>query len=840
MPRVELAGLRCGYGDRAVTGVLDAVLAAPGFVAVTGPSGAGKTSLLRTIAGELEPVAGAVAVDGVSFADLAIDRWRSRVAWSTQEPWLLADTIAANLRVGRSDASDSDLWRALEEVGLGEAIATLPGGLQSPLGEDGTGLSAGQQARLAIARVLVADRPVCLLDEPTARLDTATEAVLLGVLRRLSRRALVVVVSHRRAVLAVADQVLDVAPASSARESPLRRETARRAAQDASTAVAPRPARWSLPLATLLGALSAASGVALTATAAWLITRASQHPAVLTLLVAIVAVRAFGIGRPVLRYAERLLSHDAALARLARRRVEVYRALVPLVPGALGPGGAGGRRGDLLTSVVDDVDAEVDELLRVRQPLWTAGFVGVAAVVIAWSLTPAAGGVLLALLVLTALAAAGSWGIARTVEPGLVALRAHLSAQVTEFVQDSHHLRRWQRTSAPLAAIEETSGRLRLRGVRLAATVAAARVVVALGGVVGVVATGMLLRDGSVGPALTALLVLLPLALVEVLVPAVDAAALAPRAGAARGRLTTLAARRPVVEDPAHPAPLPRHADVDLREVTLGWQRPVLERIDLRLRPGARVGVVGPSGSGKSTLAAALVRFLDPLPGGLDTARCARGLDHRDDTARCARGLDHRGDAARCARGLDHREAAGSIELGRSDLRALRLDDVRAAVTLLDHAPYVFASSVVENVRLARPEASDEEVLDALRRAELGDWVDSLPDGIHTLVGEGHRDISGGERARLGLARVLLSEARIVVLDEPTAHLDARTAEALADQLLALDAGQTLVWVTNGSTGLEHVGEIVDVSQWSCTVGLEAYIADLDEESERMLRYSVG
>ena len=151
-----------------------------------------------------------------------------------------------------------------------------------------------------------------------------------------------------------------------------------------------RRPRWGMRTATALGALSTASGVALTATAGWLITRASEQPPVLYLMVAIVGVRLFGLARPVLRHAERVLSHDVVLRELAERRAKVFADLVPLVPGRLGP-----RRGDLLTGVVDDVDALLDDHLRVRQPLVTAALVGAGAAVLTALVAPAAGAVVL-------------------------------------------------------------------------------------------------------------------------------------------------------------------------------------------------------------------------------------------------------------------------------------------------------------------------------------------------------------------------------------------------------------------------------------------------------------
>ena len=192
-----------------------------------------------------------------------------------------------------------------------------------------------------------------------------------------------------------------------------------------------------------------------------------------------------------------------------------------------------------------------------------------------------------------------------------------------------------------------------------------------------------------------------------------------------------------------------------------------LRDVDLHLCPGTRVGVVGPSGSGKSTLAAVLLRFLDPQ--------------------------------------------AGRATLGGTDLSALSLEDVRRTLVLVDDDPHVFASSVAENVRLARPGATDQEVRAALGDACLGAWVDALPDGIHTHVGDGRREVSGGERARLALARSLLADPPVLVLDEPTAHLDGPTARAVADQMLgsATRAGRSIVWITHGTVGLDAMDRVV-------------------------------
>ena len=330
-------------------------------------------------------------------------------------------------------------------------------------------------------------------------------------------------------------------------------------------------------------------------------------------MVAIVGVRLFGLARPTLRYAERLVSHDAALRLLAERRAAVYDALVPLVPGRLGR-----RRGDVLASVVDDVDALVDAQLRVRQPAWTAVLVGGAAVLLAGLLSPAAGVVVLA----TTLVGAAGGQLARhgvrAAAPAFVAARAELAAEVEAFTGSVRSLALWQRVPHALAVVDATGRRLAAASARSVRAVARGRLLVRLGCGLGVVAVAAAVPPGSVSPPLLALLLLLPLALSDTLLPLPDAGATSVRTRAARERVDA-APRRRAGRDRrcSTPAPLPGlPAALAARSVDASWDAiPVLRGLDLHLRPCARIGLVGPSGSGKSTVAALLVRFLDPTAG---------------------------------------------------------------------------------------------------------------------------------------------------------------------------------------------------------------------------------
>lgn len=771
---LRLRGVSVTYpgSRRTVLDGLDLDLPARGLTAVVGPSGCGKSTLLLVLTGQLDPDTGVVEAGGVRLDDDSREVWQSRVAWVPQRPWLLAGSVRENLLLARPDATDEELWAALDAVEMRAVVASLPGGLESVVREDGIGLSAGQRARLALARAVLSQRPLVVLDEPTAHLDDTTEAVVLRVLAELARERSVVVVAHRPAVLGLADDVVELAATPAAPAPATHRPVARPGTGGGPTAspVAPTP-RWRRPTmarASLLGALASGAGVALTATAGWLIVKAAEHPPVLTLMVAIVGVRTFGLARPVLRWAERMVSHDVALRELAERRAAVFETLVPLTPGRLTR-----RRGDLLTSVVEDVDAGVDRQLRVRLPLLTTALVGAGAAAFAAWQAPAAG---VLLLLTVALAASGAWGLGRggvaRTERAFVRARADLSALVLQAVQGAADLTLWQAVPRHLGRVDAASRAGAAAALRAAAATGAGRAWVVLACGTGVVLTARVAADalasGAVSGPVLALLVLLPLALVDVVAPLADAGALSVRTDAAERRLSALAEVRPAVDEPASPVPLPVDSDLRADAVEAAWGEgpPAFTGLTLDLPAGAHVGVVGPSGCGKSTLAAVLLRFLDPR--------------------------------------------RGTVGLAGADLRTLALDDVRRTVGLVDDDPHVFASTLRENLRLARPDSDDDTLLAALTTTHLEPWLAALPDGLDTVLGDGGTQVSGGERARLGLARAVLADSPVLVLDEPTAHLDTATAQAVTDDLLAGAGGErTVVWITHGTVGLDRMDRVV-------------------------------
>jgi thiol reductant ABC exporter CydC subunit len=519
-----------------------------------------------------------------------------------------------------------------------------------------------------------------------------------------------------------------------------------------------RPAAPRLALAVLCGALAAASSIGLLATSAWLISRAAQHPPVLYLTVAIVAVRTFGIARGVFRYAERLAGHDAAFRVLTELRVRVYRRLERLAPAAV----PALRAGDLVARFVADVDTALDVLVRVVLPYLVAALVGAASVGLLAALLPAAGVVLAAGLLLVALGVPLVQHVAaRRADRRTAPLRGELTAATVDLVHGLPDLITYGAAGRRLAELADTDDRLRRAAARSAAGVGlgAGLVALATGGCVwaGLALGGPAVRAGRLDGVLLAVVVLTPLAVFDTVSGLPAAAAQLAAARIALGRVFGLLDQPDPVTEPAAPQPVPapphRLAATDLSARWTPDGPDAIRAVDLAVPPGRRIAVVGPSGSGKSTLAAVLVRFLEP--------------------------------------------SAGRVTLGDVDTRDLRGDDLRRVVGLLTDEAWLFDTTIATNLRVADRDATDAQLRDALAEARILDWVESLPAGLDTRVGEHGGRLSGGQRRRVALARLLLAGFPILVLDEPTEHLDEPTAAALTADLLAVTRGRSTILITH-------------------------------------------
>lgn len=763
---VSVRALTVSYDGRERPAVERVTFDAPAgqVTLVAGPSGAGKTTVLLALAGLVRDGAGA-RVSGT-----ALGCEPERVAYVPQHPQFTETSVAAELELSAAGIAAERLGAAVREA-LG---AVRCSGLADANPAE---LSPGQQRRIAVARGILrveAGATLLLLDEPTAHLDAASAEAVEAAIAGLRGRATVLLIAHDPQTAALAGTRVDlVAPAGAA-------PAARRFAVDGAgpdravpdRAVPERTrettddggpwlgALWRLVrpdlgryvLAALAGLGAAASAAALAGLSGWLIVRAAQHPPILYLLAAIVGVRFFGIVRAVLRYAERLATHSAVFATLARLRDRLWATLAMrglsahrlLVPGAA------------LESLVGDAESVRDELPRIVQPLATAVLLGAAALVAVGLLLPAqlpalAAAVIVAVVLAPLAAAWADRRAARLVQRG----RAHLLERIGQALAAAPDLAANRLAARVLASLRDDDRRLTALERRGLAAEGLGRALVILATGLAAVAT-LGAAAGADAPATTAAaVVLLQLALAEPFAAAAAAVQRIPPlrsalAGAAASEAADGAADGAADLYSALGAAADAASGLELDRVSAGWpgQPAVFEGLTASAAPGEWLVVAGPSGSGKTTILAVLLGFLAPR--------------------------------------------AGRVRAG-------------GRVAWCPQESHLFDSTVRGNLAVARARDNapeEDELWEALDRVGLGDHVRGLPGGLDARIGSRGSELSGGQRQRLAVARTLVANAAVVLLDEPTAHLDPEAAGELVTALHEALADRTVVMVTHHASEL--------------------------------------
>lgn len=524
-----------------------------------------------------------------------------------------------------------------------------------------------------------------------------------------------------------------------------------------------------MALAVALGAATVTSGIGLMATSAWLISTAALHPSIADLGLAIVAVRAFGIGRGVGRYLERYVSHSVTFRLLSRLRAWFYRALEPLAPARL----MDFHSGDILSRAIADIESLHDFYVRaIAPPLVAVIVIGLMGLWLGW-LAPALAA---ALLLFLALAGLGIpvlvQQLSRRPSEAALADRAELSGLLVDGIQGMPDILAFGAAEELRRKVAEAGGRLiddQRRLARIDAMQNGLSELAANGGMwaVLVVAIG-LLGSGQIAGTTLAAAVLGALAAFEAVRPLPLAAQAWQRGRAAAQRLFDLVDAPPAVQEPASPVSAPARPALSVHSLTFRYSPetpPALDGISFSAEPGERIAVVGPSGAGKSTLANLLLRFWDCRP--------------------------------------------GQIRLDGVDLNSIASDDLRSRIGFISQRTYLFSETIRQNLLMARTNATRNELWEAIERAQLSEFVRHLPQGLDTWIGEHGRNLSGGERQRLAIARMLLRDASLLVLDEPTADLDPVTERAVLRSVLAVFAGKTLLLITHRLVGLEAMDGIL-------------------------------
>ncbi|MGH7388143.1 MAG: thiol reductant ABC exporter subunit CydC [Candidatus Rokuibacteriota bacterium] len=806
---------------------LDFAVGAGERVAVVGPSGSGKSTVAKLLLRLHDPQRGRVLVGGRDVRDLSFDRLRRHIAVVNQDTYLFHGTVEDNLRLGKPDATPAELDAAARAANAHDFVAALPQGYRTVVGERGVRLSGGQRQRIAIARALLRDAPILVLDEALSSVDAENEAVIQEALDRLMKGRTTLIFAHRLSSVIGADRIL-VLDAGRVVESgahaalmarggayhrlmaaqltgPLDMDTiaalapaspdgagddvdaAGRAGPAASARGDAGPAAgaigWPAAIRILLGMIrgfrarlgatfvlgvarvAALVGVGVLSALVVLAVKQDRPWGALLAALAVVALLA-----GVLHWLESWLAHDVAYRLLADMRMALFHKLDALGPAYL----VRRRSGDLVGVATHDVEFIEYFFAHTVTPVLVAVLVPTAVLA-----TLGLHGWPLALALLPFLLYAGVSPLLARGRIDRLASRAReasgvLNAHAADAVQGLAELVAFQHERAWGAAFEaRAQAYVRARGPflrDLSLQGALQEIATGLGGLAVIGAGATLVAAGGLDAGILPLLTLLALsAFVPVWEVAQVGRQLADTLASTRRVHAVHAEPVTVADGPGARAPRAAGAPaLEMTDVTFtypGRQRPALAGVSLSVPAGATVALVGPSGAGKTTVAALLLRFWDPQ--------------------------------------------RGVVWLDGHDLRAWRLDDLRRGIALVAQDTYLFNATLRENIMIARPEAADAELTAAVERAALAGFVAELPAGLDTLVGERGARLSGGQRQRVAIARAFLKDAPVLILDEATSHLDAVNEQAVRAALAELARNRTTLVIAHRLSTIREADRIV-------------------------------
>ncbi|CAB3919430.1 ATP-binding cassette domain-containing protein [Achromobacter piechaudii] len=789
-------------------------IAAGERVGVVGPSGAGKSTIVRLLLRECVPQAGAIRVGGQDVNTLDTQTLLSQIALVSQDITLFHGSIDDNLRLGRPDATHEQVRAAARAANIDDFIMALPAGYATRIGERGLQLSGGQRQRVAIARALLRDAPILILDEALSSVDTENEALIQQALDRLMAGRTTLILAHRLASVIGADRslvldhgrIVEAGPhaqlmqrrglyyrlmheQAEAHENPSAGTAASASRPLANAAPAsqdgedggPGPALrpldadaeqvgWRATLGTLLSVVKPWRGT-LTATILLGVARVAAFIGVGVFSALIVA--AIRDGREIsglvlgllvcaplaalFHWLESWLAHAMAYQLLADMRVKLYDKLERLAPAYL----LQRRSGDLVALATQDVEMVeyfyahtiAPAIVSVLVPVSVLGFLGFYSWPVALALLP-----FLAYALVSPVR--GRRNIDALGDKARLAL-GEMSAHATDTIQGLADLTAFQATGRRRAEFLKVADQYRVRRLAilrdLSRQTAWFEVAMGLGGLAVAVVGAWQVSAGALSASMLPLLVLIAMA---TFLPVSEISQVSRQLAdtiAATRRLHVVSNEPEPVTDGPLAAPVATHGlSLAFEHVDFaypGKAEDTLKNLSFTAPAGATVAIVGASGAGKSTVASLLLRFWDPRQ--------------------------------------------GVVRLGGMDVRQLELDGLRERVALVTQDTYLFNDTLEANIRLARPEATPDDLARALDQAALTDFVKQLPDGLATRVGERGMQLSGGQRQRISIARAFLKNAPVLILDEATSHLDTLSEMQVRGALDALMQHRTTLVIAH-------------------------------------------
>ncbi|MCI0774777.1 MAG: ABC transporter ATP-binding protein [Chloroflexi bacterium] len=792
--------------------------------AIVGESGAGKTSVVRLLLRFFDPGSGSVEIGGSDLSTLTLDDLRKNIAVVSQDTYLFHGTVAENLRFGNQSATYDDLRRVAEFANAAEFIDRLPHGYDTLIGERGIKLSGGQRQRIAIARALLKDAPILVLDEALSAVDAENEHIIQQALERLMAGRTVLVIAHRLSSVRTADRIhvllegkvvesgshdellandaeysrLMEAQATAEMEGPS--QSAARATGTAITSPEDIPTGgigevasmeptdailraegmgWISTFGVLMGLIrpwwkklsfsfvlgfsrfltligvGVVSGLIVAA-----IRSGESYDGLVVLLLVLAPLTA------VLHWAESWVSHDVAFRLLSEMRVALFRKLDQLAPAYL----LRRRTGDLVSMATQDVETIEYFFAHIVAPAFVAVVVPVGVLV-----TVGLYGWPLALTIAPFLAVTALSPLVARDRVDRLGSRSReklgeMNSHTVDSIQGLHEVAAYnmgRHRRAEFMAMAQEYIDVRVPFFReLTLQKIFLEVVTGLGGLSIAVVGAMLVSSNTLDPGILPLMTLLAM---SAFLPISEISTV--------GRLLadTIGSTRRIYAVQLEPVPVTdgkigqvRGTGIGLDSVEFSYDFTdfrALDDVSFPIDQGRTVALVGPSGAGKTTTAHLIMRFWDPQ--------------------------------------------TGEIKLGENDLRDYVLSDLREHLALVAQDTYLFNTTLRENLLIARPDATDDQVAVAVEMAGLTGFVETLPDGLETVVGERGAQLSGGQRQRIAIGRAFLKDAPILVLDEATSHLDAVNEQMVRGALDRLASDRTTLVIAHRLSTVMHADLII-------------------------------
>lgn len=821
--KVDIECRNVGYsydGERTVLEAVDLTIPQGSFVGITGESGSGKSTLAGIISGSLDRYSGAVYINKVELKEISQASLHETITYVSFASYLFEGTIRSNLLLAKPQATSEELWEVLGRCKLAEFVKAS-GGLDVPVAPEGANLSGGQRQRLAMARALLHDTPVYILDEATSNIDVESEAAIISLAQELAADKTVIMITHRLAALknadvifvmenghvveqgshaalvaegegalsgvyqrlwaqqseleAFASQVRDIAdPAGSAAVAAAIVADGTDAASDDTADDIKTPYRRRshlavmfellkltkpllpvMALAIFLGVVGFAAAIFLTVFAVFGLLDLSGLNAGIGWVAAAIAVAICGVVRGPLRYGEQLCNHYLAFKILALVRDRLFAVMRQLAPAKL----EGRNKGNLVSMVTSDVELLEVFYAHTISPALIALIVSIGMVIFIGFQSPVlavvaalAYGTLGILVPWISSKSAGTLG--RDVRDRIGLMNTFVLdslrglPEILQFGRAQIRSRQLREHMEDLSHFEDPLKKRMARSQACIGLLVLAWDIVILSVAVVLMVTGQL----GFAPALISIA-----ALMSSFGPVIAVANLGTNLQqtlAAGERVLELLDEEPVVHEVSDGIDLESFTGASLNRVDFSYgNERILDGVDLSIKPDSIVRIAGKSGAGKSTLLKLLMRYWD----------------------------------------VDN----GQVALSEHDVKRINTTNLRDVESAMSQETFLFDGTIRENLLIAKSDASDDELRDALAKASLIDLVDHLPHGIDTPLGDLGDSLSGGERQRLGLARVFLHNAPFMLLDEPTSNLDSLNEAAVLKALSENRAGKTIVLVSH-------------------------------------------